>query len=115
MDSLIHYRPEDMAEAVARLADRVSRSLVFTHAPATPLLTLMHLTGKLFPRGDRSPAIVPVASAKIRRLVSIKTAESSKATLDGTRLATERTSSLGRSQRIASGFYISQVQEVVLA
>ena len=50
----------DMAAAVAGLVARVDRSsLVFTFAPRTPALTLMYAAGKLlFPRSDRSPAIV---------------------------------------------------------
>jgi hypothetical protein len=35
---------------------------VFTHAPSTLLLEIMHAVGKLFPRGDRSPAIQPVSN-----------------------------------------------------
>ncbi len=103
MDSLIHYRTVDLAAAVAGLAARVERSLVFTFAPRTPALTLMYAAGKLFPRGDRSPAIVPTSPGTIRD-----------------RLAAEATKQafswgLGRSKRIASGFYISQTQEVVIA
>ena len=109
MDSLIHYKAEDMAEAVARLAARVSSSLVFTHAPRTPALSVMHAVGKLFPRGDKSPAIEPVSSGQIQRLVA------AKVKLTTTLPGHGRTSSLGRSHRIASGFYISQAQEVVVA
>ena len=96
MDSLIHYRTADMAAAVIGLAERVERSLVFTFAPRTAALSLMYGAGKLFPRADRSPAIVPVSPAAIR-----------------SRLAAGHCS-LGRSRRIASGFYISQAQEVVV-
>ena len=38
-------------------------SILFTFAPRTPLLAVMHAVGRLFPRGDRAPAIVPVAGA----------------------------------------------------
>ena len=100
MDSLIHYRTADMAEAVAGLAARIDRSIVFTFAPRTAALALMYGAGKLFPKADRSPAIVPVSPAALR-----------------TRLAASSRSpgsSLGRSRRIASGFYISQAQEFVI-
>ena len=100
MDSLIHYRAADMAAAVQRLAERTTRSLVFTFAPRTLPLTLMHAAGKVFPRGDRSPAIEPVAPAKIRRALV--------AALAGR-------GSLGRTHRVSTGFYISQAQEIVLA
>lgn len=103
MDSLIHYRTEDLAAAVAGLAARTGRALVFTFAPRTPALTLMYAAGKLFPRGDRSPAIVPTSPGTIRRRLAAKAAEAQVAWR------------LGRSERIASGFYISQTQEVVKA
>lgn len=97
MDSLIHYRAQDMARAVASLAARAERSMVFTFAPRTPLLSMMHAAGKLFPRRDRAPAIEPVGDAHIRRLIEA----------DGLRTL--------RSDRIAGGFYISQALEVVRA
>ncbi len=100
MDSLIHYRTADMAEAVNGLAARVERSLVFTFAPRTAALALMYGAGKLFPKADRSPAIVPVSPAALRT----RLAGSSRSPA----------SSLGRSRRIASGFYISQAQEFVI-
>ena len=99
MDSLIHYRAADMAEAVARLGTRVERSVIFTFAPRTPALTLMHAAGKLFPRNDKSPAIEPVGPRMIAKRLQ------AQPPLAGWRL--------GREQRIASGFYISQAQEVV--
>ena len=99
MDSLIHYRAADMAEAAARLAARTSQSMVFTFAPRTPALTLMHAAGQLFPRGDRSPAIEPVSSTTIRR--RLQAVLPPRATL-------------GRTHRIGTGFYISQALEIVI-
>ena len=99
MDSLIHYRAADMAEAAARLAARTSQSMVFTFAPRTPALTLMHAAGQLFPRGDRSPAIEPVASTTIRRRLQAVLPPRAK---------------LGRTHRIGTGFYISQALEIVI-
>jgi magnesium-protoporphyrin O-methyltransferase len=104
MDSLIHYKTTDMAEAVARLAARVERSIVFTFAPRTAALSLMYGAGKLFPRGDRSPSIVPVSPASIRGKLAAMAAHAHG----------PASWHLGRSQRIASGFYISQAQEVVV-
>ena len=97
MDSLIHYRPDDIAATLVALADRCERSMVFTFAPATPLLRAMHTTGKLFPRSDRAPAIVPVSEAHLVRLLG-------EALPDWT---------VTRSQRISSGFYISNALELV--
>jgi magnesium-protoporphyrin O-methyltransferase len=61
MDSLIHYETRDIVTALVRLASRTRRSIVLTVAPRTPALTVMHAVGRLFPRGDRAPAIVPVS------------------------------------------------------
>lgn len=61
MDSLIHYQPQDAARSLDILAARTSEKIIFTIAPKTPMLTAMHVAGKLFPRSDRSPAIVPTA------------------------------------------------------
>ncbi|MGF1502953.1 MAG: magnesium protoporphyrin IX methyltransferase [Paracoccaceae bacterium] len=99
MDSLIHYRPQDMAAAVARLARRSTERLAITFAPRTPLLTGMHLAGKLFPRSDRSPAIVPVSrGALVARLRGTEA-------LDGVQI--------GRGHRVHRGFYISEALELV--
>jgi magnesium-protoporphyrin O-methyltransferase len=99
MDSLIHYRTADVAGAVAGLAARARRSVLFTFAPRTPLLAAMHAVGRLFPRGDRAPAIEPVGPAAIARRLT------ADASLSQWRL--------GRTQRIASGFYTSQALELV--
>lgn len=96
MDSLIHYRAQDIAETAAVLAERTAGSLIFTIAPRTPALAAMHALGKLFPRADRAPAIEPVAPARLRKLLG--------AALPG--------ASLGREARVASGFYISHALEV---
>lgn len=95
MDSLIHYRTPDIAAALARLASRTGRGVVFTVAPSTPALEAMHLVGRAFPRSDRSPAIVPVRAARLARAL---------APLSDWRLAPV--------ERISSGFYISQALEL---
>ena len=112
MDSLIHYKSDDMAEAVARLASRADRSVVFTFAPRTIALSAMYGVGKLFPRGDRSPAIVPISPGSIRRrLATLADARGAAFPAADTHGQPWR---LARSQRIASGFYISQAQEIVI-
>ncbi|WP_419729685.1 magnesium protoporphyrin IX methyltransferase [Lichenicola sp.] len=97
MDSLIHYPAPDMAQAVQALAARARRSVAFTFAPRTPALTAMHAVGRLFPRGDRAPAIEPVSPRRIEGLL--------------------RNAGLhpGRSLRVESGFYISQAMELVIS
>ncbi|MCL5778607.1 magnesium protoporphyrin IX methyltransferase [Limibaculum sp. FT325] len=95
MDSLIHYATPDMVRAVAALAARTRGSVIFTFAPRTALLSAMHLTGRLFPRADRAPAIVPAPG---RRLAAALAGEGLK---------------VGRTRRIACGFYTSQALEVL--
>ena len=104
MDSLIHYKTADMAEAVGRLAERVQQSIVFTFAPQTPALSLMYGVGKVFPKGDRSPAIVPVRPTALQTKLEAKAPR-----LDG-----QPFWRLGRTQRVNSGFYISQAQEILI-
>lgn len=99
MDSLIHYRLEEAVAALAALAPRVSRSILFTFAPRTPVLAAMHLVGKAFPRGDRAPAIEPVAEGRLRAAVAAHPELGEWA--------------WGRTLRVASGFYTSQAAELV--
>lgn len=101
MDSLIHYAPADTVRILAQLAERTRDSMVFTFAPRTPALTMMHTVGRFFPRSDRAPAIEPVDAGVLRRHLAAEPA-----------LAhwTPR-----RTKRIASGFYISQGLELVKA
>ena len=99
MDSLIHYRAPDICRVVAGLAARTDHALLMTFAPKTPALAVMHAVGRLFPRGDRAPAIEPVGEQKLRRLL-----EANIGLADW---------QLGRSHRVASGFYKSQALEIV--
>jgi magnesium-protoporphyrin O-methyltransferase len=98
MDSLIHYRSRDVVALLAGVAARTSGSMLFTYAPRTPALALMHAVGRAFPRGDRAPAIEPVASRALERLIQ------SEPRLSGWRI--------GRTERIACGFYTSQALEL---
>jgi len=72
MDSLIHYPASDMRDAINALSQSISgsgASLVFTFAPRTHLLMAMKHIGRLFPQGDRSPAIEPIAESHLRTLL----------------------------------------------
>lgn len=97
MDSVIHYDTPDIAHAVQRLAARTRGSVLFTIAPSSPLLSVAHAVGRLFPRSDRSPALTPVSQARLRALLVQG--------LGGTGWRE------GRSQRVSSGFYTSQAWE----
>ena len=99
MDSLIHYRASDAVRVITGLAQRTERALLFTFAPKTPLLAAMHAVGRLFPRGDRAPAIEPVAETTLRHLVAVA---------DGL-----EDWEPGRTHRVASGFYTSQALELI--
>lgn len=97
MDSLIHYGAHDTVRVLEGLAQRTEHSLLFTFAPRTAALTVMHGVGRLFPRADRAPAIEPVRHRTLSRLIQSNIAD----------WAT------GQTCRISRGFYISQALEVV--
>jgi magnesium-protoporphyrin O-methyltransferase len=94
MDSLIHYRSTDILRALEAFAPRTDRFL-FTFAPRTPALALMHAAGKLFPRGDRAPAIEPITEDALRR-----------------GLAAGARWRVARTERVSSGFYTSQAMDL---
>jgi len=99
MDSLIHYPAADVVRVLAGLSARTRYSIVFTFAPRTPALTVLHAVGRLFPRGDRAPAIEPVAERELRERIA--------------RDPQLKEWRIGRSVRITSGFYKSQAMELV--
>ena len=88
MDSMIYYSAADIAGLLTRARPRLSGRFVFTVAPRTPLLMAMWRMGKLFPRSDRSPVMIPHRAATIRRA-----------------LTQGRLTEVGT---VRSGFYISQ-------
>lgn len=96
MDSVIHYEQHDMVACLAKLAERTETAIAFTFAPSTTLLEAMHKVGKLFPRGNRSPAIVPQKAESFRHLLHKATGMVPR-----------------RNRRISSGFYISHAQELI--
>lgn len=97
MDSLIHYNSEQIAQALAGLAQRTRGSMVFTFAPRTPLLALLHGAGRLFPSTDRSPSLSPIAHADLLQRMQ------GHEDLQGWQGA--------RMRRVAKGFYTSQAWE----
>jgi magnesium-protoporphyrin O-methyltransferase len=99
MDSLIHYQAPDAVRVLSALAQRTNTAMVFTYAPSNPALAAMHAVGKLFPRGDRAPSIVPVAERALHQRLLAEPGLSGWAP--------------GRTERIASGFYTSQALELV--
>ncbi|MGI9313619.1 MAG: magnesium protoporphyrin IX methyltransferase [Halieaceae bacterium] len=98
MDSLIHYDVADGVQTLQAMAEQIQRKMVFTFAPKTPLLALMHATGRLFPRGDRAPSIEPVSPARLGRQLE-----------DAGMMQAWKT---GQSHRIDVGFYKSHAMEL---
>lgn len=90
MDSLIYYDTADITRALQRLGQRTDHAVVFTVAPKTPFLMAFWTLGKLFPRADRSPIMVPHAFAALHH-------------------ATDRR--ISKVDRVSRGFYISECLE----
>ena len=99
MDSLIHYRTDDVVAALGTFARHANRSVIFTFAPRTRALAVMHTVGRAFPRSNRAPSIVPVRQQELNDLIA------TSQELDGF--------SVARTRRIKSGFYTSQAMELV--
>ncbi|MFN7224918.1 MAG: magnesium protoporphyrin IX methyltransferase [Paracoccaceae bacterium] len=90
MDSLIYYSGSDIAAILHRLGARTHGKVVFTVAPRTPFLMTFFTAGKLFPRADRSPTMIPHAFES---------------------LAKRAGPGLDRVGRVSRGFYISECLE----
>ena len=91
MDSLIYYTAPDIDRILDGIAPRLAQNMVFTVAPRTPLLMLMWRAGKLFPRSNRSPVMIPHSARELAANLS--------------------TGKLREIERVTSGFYISQALE----
>lgn len=99
MDSLIHYDADDVYRVVADFTARASRGVLFTNAPFTPALGLMHFAGRLIPhRENRAPAIEPVRTDRLRQRLDAGLSAAGW--------------SPARHRRITSGFYISEATEL---
>jgi magnesium-protoporphyrin O-methyltransferase len=91
MDSLIYYSATDIAASLARLGARTNGAIVFTVAPKTPFLMTFWTMGKLFPRSDRSPVMIPHALPDLNRAHG---------------------GGITHVERVSRGFYISDCLEV---
>jgi len=98
MDSLIHYEPDAALAALARLAPRVGKSIVWTFAPWSPLLGAMHAVGRILPGRDRAPRIVPVREAAVRDGLQAHPAFAGW--------------TVGATHRVSGGFYTSQAMQL---
>ena len=91
MDSMIYYSAPDIAALLGKASTRVGGKFVFTLPPRTPALMAMWRLGKLFPRADRSPTMIPQTTARVADALRV-------AGVPGR---------LKEIERIKSGFYIS--------
>jgi magnesium-protoporphyrin O-methyltransferase len=98
MDCLIHYSANDAVTVLETLAARTSTAMLFTFAPSNPLLMAAKNIGKFFPKGDKSPAIEPVAEKLLRKLLAER---------NGLNAWT-----IAQTRRVKSGFYTSQAMEL---
>jgi magnesium-protoporphyrin O-methyltransferase len=96
MDSIIHYPTQDMINIIEALSRMASKAMIFSYPPRTIPLAILWGVGKLFPRGDKSPAIEPQPPKKLQKALS---------KIEGVKL--------GRTHRVATGFYISEAQELL--
>ncbi|WP_298844525.1 magnesium protoporphyrin IX methyltransferase [uncultured Roseobacter sp.] len=96
MDSLIYYTADDIGRALAALEKRTSRTIAFTVAPRTRLLMAMWYAGKLFPRSDRSPVMIPHAHQPLAQAARAQGVNGMLRPVD----------------RVTSGFYISEAMEL---
>ncbi len=87
MDSLIYYTRPDLEAALDGLSARAGQ-IVFTLAPRTTLLMAMWHAGRMFPRADRSPTMIPHDHRHIN------------------------VAGLSRVGRVSRGFYISECLQV---
>ena len=92
MDSMIYYDGATLVRLLKENEGRIGGKFVFTLAPRTPLLMAMFRVGKLFPRADRSPVMIPHNAAKLSN-------DLRSAGVQGRLVEVER---------VTSGFYISQ-------
>ena len=90
MDSLIYYGTADILAAIGRLAARTDGRIVFTVPPKTALLSAMWTMGRLFPRSDRSPLMVPQDHRALTRATAGR---------------------IAHVARVSRGFYISDCLE----
>jgi magnesium-protoporphyrin O-methyltransferase len=98
MDSVIHYQSPDTVQVLERLAQNTQEKIIFTFAPSNFLLESMIRLGKIFPKKDRSPFIIPISEKKLQEQIELSSG------LDRW--------SITFSQRVSSSFYQSQAMEL---
>ncbi len=100
LDSLIHYEPKDIVNAISLLQNNTRNQdgrVLFTFAPKSPTQTLLSRVGKLLSTTERSPAVKPVTEKLLRLLID-------KQLHNRTRIL--------NTQRVSSIYYQSQGVEL---
>ena len=95
MDSLIHYSTEDVISSIADFSSRANNSVLFTVIPSTFALRTKLRLGKLFPKSERSPEVVPIEWGRLEQLDALKI-----------------NASLSKIKRIKRFFYVSEAWEL---
>lgn len=95
LDVLIYYPEDELERIVAKLAALDSQRLIFTYAPGSLPLRLMHFVGRRFPRTQRATSLEIIGEKRVRQALN-------KA---GFRLA--------RQQHFNKGFYHVVLAEAV--
>jgi len=95
MDSLIHYSTEDVVSSIADFSKRTNNSVLFTVIPSTLTLRTKLRLGKLFPKSERSPEVVPIDWGQLQELEALKI-----------------NASLEKIKRVKSFFYVSEAWEL---
>ncbi len=67
LDVLIYYPEEEFGNIIQKLSLLSPNRLIFTYAPASPALKVMHRVGRLFPRGHRSTSMEIIGKEAIER------------------------------------------------
>ncbi|MEL6685689.1 MAG: magnesium protoporphyrin IX methyltransferase, partial [Pseudomonadota bacterium] len=80
-----------IAALLGQASRRISGKFIFTLPPRTPALMMMWRVGKLFPRADRSPVMIPQTTAAIATALRVAGVQGRLVEVD----------------RVKSGFYIS--------
>lgn len=67
LDVLIYYPETEFSQIIQKLTQLAPRRLIFTYAPATPLLRAMHRLGRVFPKGHKSTELEIIGMRAIER------------------------------------------------
>lgn len=97
MDSIIHYDSNEGFGLIKELGSRCNKSMIFTFAPLTPILGTMISLGRLFPRSDRAPSIVPMTETHVLKKINANLPDWQ----------------VYRMNRVSKGFYKSQAVELL--